>query len=132
MKKKLVNTENIENFKTRFWYKVEQYTTQSKKRRLFSSLKYTRLYLVFLNFTYKYRVVYSKKVFNITDLSDDHSQKDFLKNSCNLYIIFYNNCVLKLVKRLNFLLYMWHLPQSKILVYFAQGTLCKVVFYIFL
>ena len=37
MKKKLVNTENIENFKTRFWYKVEQYTTQNKKRRLFSS-----------------------------------------------------------------------------------------------
>ena len=64
MKKKLANTENIENFKTRFWCKVEQYTTQNKKRRLFSSLKYASLYLVFLNFTYKYRVVYSSKVFN--------------------------------------------------------------------
>ena len=64
MKKKLVNTENIENFKTRFWCKVEQYTTQSKKHRLFSSLKNASYNLVFLNFTYKYRVVYSSKVFN--------------------------------------------------------------------
>ena len=64
MKKKLVNTENIENFKTRFWYKVEQYTTQNKKHRLFSSLKYARYNLVSLDFTYKYRVVYSSKVFN--------------------------------------------------------------------
>jgi hypothetical protein len=65
MKKKLVNTENIENFKTRFWCKVEQYTTQSKKHRLFSFfLKYARYNLVSLDFTYKYRVVYSSKVFN--------------------------------------------------------------------
>ena len=64
MKKKLVKTENIENFKTCFWCKVEQYTTQRKKHRLFSSLKYTRYNLVFLDFTYKYRVVYSSKVFN--------------------------------------------------------------------
>ena len=64
MKKKLVNTENIENFKTRFWYKVEQYTTQNKKHRLFSSLKDTSYNLVSLDFTYKYRVVYSSKVFN--------------------------------------------------------------------
>ena len=64
MKKKLVKTGNIENFKTRFWCKVEQYTTSNKKHRLFSSLKYTRYNLVFLNFTYKYRVVYSSKIFN--------------------------------------------------------------------
>ena len=84
MKKKLVNTENVENFKTRFWYKVEQYTTQNKKHRLFSSLKDTSYNLVFLDFTYKYRVVYSSKVFNITDLSDDHSQKDFFKKLLQL------------------------------------------------
>ena len=84
MKKKLVKTENIENFKTRFWCKVEQYTTQNKKHRLFSSLKYARYNLVSLDFTYKYRVVYSLKVFNITDLSDNHSQKDFFKKLLQL------------------------------------------------
>ena len=84
MKKKLVNTGNIENFKTRFWYKVEQYTTQRKKHRLFSSLKDVSYNLVFLDFTYKYRVVYSSKVFNITDLSDNHSQKDFFKKLLQL------------------------------------------------
>ena len=84
MKKKLIKTENIENFKTCFWCKVEQYTTQSKKHRLFSSLKYARYNLVSLDFTYKYRVVYSSKVFNITDLSDNHSQKDFFKKLLQL------------------------------------------------
>ena len=84
MKKKLVNTENIENFKTRFWCKVEQYTTQNKKHRLFSSLKYARFNLVSLDFTYKYRVVYSSKVFNITNLSDNYSQKDFFKKLLQL------------------------------------------------
>ena len=84
MEKNLLIWEKTENFKTRFWCKVEQYTTQSKKHRLFSFLKYTRSNLVFLSFIYKYRVVYSSKVFNITDLSDKHSQKDFFKKLLQL------------------------------------------------
>ena len=60
----LLNLRKTENFKTRFWCKVEQYTTQNNKHRLFSSLKDASYNLVFLDFTYKYRVVYSSKVFN--------------------------------------------------------------------
>jgi hypothetical protein len=37
MIKNLLFFKKLENFKTRFWCNVEQYTTQHKKHRLFSS-----------------------------------------------------------------------------------------------
>ena len=58
-------------------------------------------------------------------------KKIFYKMCCIQDVIFYNNCVRRFNKLLNILISERHLSHYKFQVYFAQGTLCKVDYYIF-
>ena len=88
MIKNLLFLRKTENFKTRFWCWVEQYTTQNKKQRLFSSCyKYQLRTDISWIMIYKWG---SYLIFEIEkpQISANNSQKDFLKNVLHLDFYF--------------------------------------------
>ena len=88
MKKNLLFLRKTENFKTRFWCWMEQYTTQNKKRRLFSSYYKRQLRTdIYWIMIYKWG---SYLIFKIEkpQISANNSQKDFLKNVLHLDFYF--------------------------------------------
>ena len=94
-KKNLLFLRKTENFKTRFWCRVEQYTTLNKKRCLFSSCYKHQLRTdISLILIYK-RGSYLVSEIEKPQITGYNSQKDFSKNSCIYFLIFYNNCVLE-------------------------------------